>query len=105
MVGESSPSPAPLALLLEQDVAQHVAGGESLDFRGLLAFVWDRIRGEVVSYLDVAPLVEAAEKLYDEHVAPLDIPGVPNLIEPRIDAMIRAQIRPLIYRMLESVKQ
>lgn len=105
MVDQSSPSPAPLALLLEQDVSAHVAGGKSLDFRRLLAFIWDRIRGEVVSYIDVAPLVEVAERLYDEHVAPLDIPGVPNLIEPRIDAMIRAQIRPLIYRMLESVKQ
>lgn len=107
MLDQSSPapvSPHPLALLLEQDVSAHVAGGKSLDFRGLLACVWDRLRSEAVQYLDVAPLVEMAEKLYDEHVAPLDIPGVPNLIEPRVDAAIRAQIRPLIYKMLEAVR-
>lgn len=105
MVEPDPASPHPLALLLEQDVQQHAQAGNKLDFRGLLAFVAARLKAEIVGYLDVAPLVEMAEKLYDQHVAPLDLPGVPNLIEPRIDAMIRSQIRPIIYRLLESVKQ
>lgn len=29
---------------------------------------------------------------YDSFVAPIDIPGVPNLIEPRIDAMLRVAV-------------
>lgn len=101
-----SADPVPrVALMLEQDVSRHVAAGKTLDFRGLLAFAWDRLKSEVVNYLDAEPLADMAEKLYDKHVAPIDLPGIPNLIEPRFDAMIRAQIRPLIYRSLDAVKQ
>lgn len=47
-------------------------------------------------------IVEAAESVYDEFIAPLDIVGVPNTIEPFVDGWIRGQIRPGITALVGS---
>jgi hypothetical protein len=36
--------------------------------------------------------LRAVGEAYDSFVAPIDIPGVPNLIEPRIDALLRVVV-------------
>lgn len=34
-------------------------------------------------------VVRIAEQAYDAYVAPLDLPGVPNLLEPQVDSALR----------------
>lgn len=46
----------------------------------------------------------ALEAFYDNAVAPLDLPGVPNLfIEPTVDKILRSLIRPSFGPLIELV--
>lgn len=51
-----------------------------------------------------AVLAESCERLFDEYLRPLDIKGIPNLIEPTVDGLIRAQIRPLILGLVDHME-
>ena len=48
-------------------------------------------------------LIRAAEAVYDEYLAPLDLVGVPNRIEPYVDKVIRDTIRPGIALLVDAV--
>lgn len=49
-------------------------------------------------------LILECEEAYDEHIAPLDISGVPNWIENRfVDPTIKSQIRPALTMMAEML--
>lgn len=39
-------------------------------------------------------LIRSAEAAYDKYLAPLNIVGVPDSIEPYVDRLLRDQIRP-----------
>ena len=41
-------------------------------------------------------VILAAERFYEEIIVPIDIPGVPNIIEPLVDKAIGKALRPLI---------
>jgi hypothetical protein len=49
----------------------------------------ESIAGPMPSKDEFLKIVGAA---YDTFVAPIDLPGVPNFIEPRIDAMLRVAV-------------
>lgn len=36
--------------------------------------------------------IDTAQKAYDQYVTPIDLPGIPNLIEPAVDAAARHAI-------------
>lgn len=49
-------------------------------------------------------LIRAAESAYDNYLAPLDIVGIPNdVIEPYIDGLLRAQIRPALSAIFDNM--
>jgi hypothetical protein len=50
------------------------------------------------------PLVEALERIYDQHIAPLDIRLVPNCVEKRwVDPWFRKRIRPWVADLYEAL--
>ena len=48
-------------------------------------------------------VIEAAEKFYEEVIVPIDIPGVPNIIEPLVDKAIGKALRPLIAGAVDGI--
>ena len=68
-------------------------------FGYVLSIAIEYLRGLAVKELTpeaVEEIIDGAETLYDIHVGPIDLPWIPNSIEPLIDAQIRAMIRPNI---------
>lgn len=45
---------------------------------------------------NVEQVVAIVQAAYDKYVAPIDIPGIPNTIEPMFDQAIRNLIGPLV---------
>jgi hypothetical protein len=39
-------------------------------------------------------VIAGTEAMYDVHVGPIDLPWVPNIVEPLVDAQLRSLIRP-----------
>lgn len=58
----------------------------------LVAFFVENLDSFIHACGGIDAVIRAAEKAYDDYVAPLDIPGVPNLIEPQVDSAIRLAI-------------
>lgn len=58
------------------------------------------IVGPMPSKADVLSMAGAA---YDQFVAPIDLPGVPNLIEPRIDAMLRVVVLVAVGKIYDQL--
>jgi hypothetical protein len=56
--------------------------------------------GQLPSKDEVLKMVGEA---YDQFVAPLDLPGVPNLIEPRIDALLRVVVLVAIGKFYDQL--
>lgn len=50
-------------------------------------------------------LADAGEALFDEFVQPLDIVGVPNIIEPYVKSWIRGTLRPSITALVSNLGQ
>jgi len=48
-------------------------------------------------------LIQAAEAVYDDFVAPIDLVGVPNIIEPFVDKWLREIIRPGLSRLVDQI--
>lgn len=57
-----------------------------------------------VSGVDKKALVlQAAQQLYDNVIAPIDIPFIPNLVvEPIVDRVIGQMIQPMLSGMIEA---
>ena len=49
------------------------------------------------------PLAESCEQLFDEFVAPIDLPA-PNLLETAVDRILRSQIRPTLSALFEKME-
>ena len=52
--------------------------------------------------LNVETVVATAKQVYDKFIAPIDIPFVPNVIEPAVDAKIWEMAEALIRSMFKS---
>lgn len=60
---------------------------------------------ELLVNLDEQATLDLIGKLYDQYIAPLDIPGVPNLIiEPQIDAAIKSVVLKLVESIIRRAK-
>lgn len=60
---------------------------------------------ELLANLDEQATLDLIGKLYDQYIAPLDIPGVPNLIiEPQIDAAIKSVVLKLAESIIRRAK-
>jgi hypothetical protein len=61
------------------------------------------ISGELAGFLATADkreyLITRAEKLFDEVVAPMDLPGPDQVIDP----LLRAAVRPLVGRVYDEL--
>ena len=44
----------------------------------------------------VDEIVEAAEELFDRFIRPIDLPGIPNFIEPAVDRALKSAISAAI---------
>lgn len=59
----------------------------------------------VIANLDEQETLELVARLYDQYIAPLDIPGVPNLIiEPQVDKAIKAVVLKLVETIIRRAK-
>ena len=47
-------------------------------------------------------VLKVVGEAYDAFVAPIDIPGIPNLIEPRIDAMLRVAVLVAVGKLYDQ---
>ena len=54
---------------------------------------------------DATPIIDTIMQIYDSVVAPFDIPGLPNLIEPAVDKAIGQALRMLLERIAERLKK
>jgi hypothetical protein len=64
--------------------------------------LWTQISSEVAAYLAAANkreyLITRAEKIFDQFVVPIDLPGPDQIIDP----LLRAAIRPLVGRIYDE---
>lgn len=59
----------------------------------------------LIAGLDKEAVLDLINKLYDEYIAPLDIPGVPNfIVEPQIDAAIKAVVLAIVSQVIDKAK-
>lgn len=79
------------------------AGGNPFRLTGQLA---EQIKQKLLSAIELPPrekvLAEAAAA-YEKYVAPLDIPFVPNLVEPLVDARLQALFVESVGRMYDAI--
>lgn len=75
---------------------------------GLIDRLFDRL-SQLVDLLGDLPkeaILEMLGQVYDDYLAPLDIPGVPNiLIEPKLDEMLRVVFLEIAARIIDRVNQ
>jgi hypothetical protein len=84
-----------MPILSVEDLQPMVVASESNQFQAagsLLERLAKWLKEAVGPLPSKAEVLEIVGKAYDLYVAPIDIPGVPNLIEPRIDAMLRVAV-------------
>lgn len=48
-------------------------------------------------------VVAATERFYEEVIVPIDLPGVPNIIEPIVDKALGRAIRPLLAGTIDAL--
>lgn len=59
----------------------------------------------IVANLDKEQVLELVSKLYDDYIAPFDIPGIPNLIiEPQIDAALKGLVLAIVAQVIDKAK-
>ena len=64
----------------------------------------DFLRG-LIANLDKEQVLELVSKLYDDYIAPLDIPGVPNfVIEPQIDVALKGLVLAIVAQVIDKAK-
>ena len=60
------------------------------------------IRGLNVPLPPKADLLKQIAEAYDDYVAPIDIPGVPNLVEPWLDSALKAIVLQQVSRIYDN---
>ncbi len=83
-------------LATKKGVSQTTAIAEVLRFLSTMTGKADMDKQEVLSIIG---------RLYDQYIAPLDIPGVPDLIEAKIDSLIKSYVISLVDNFLDDMGQ
>ncbi len=81
----------------------NAAGGNVYRITGQLLEV---IKSKLTSVINLPPradVITAAGDAYDKYVAPIDIPFVPNLIEPMVDAGLRKLFIDSVGRIYDAI--
>lgn len=61
------------------------------------------IRGLDIALPPKADLLKQVAEAYDAYVAPIDIPGVPNLVEPWLDSALKAIVLQQVSRIYDNI--
>jgi len=85
-----------LQVLANKKVSQTTAIAEVLRFLSAMTGKSDMDKREVLSIID---------RLYDQYIAPLDIPGVPDLFESKIDSLIKNYVISVVDGFLSDMGQ
>lgn len=85
-----------LQVLSTKKVSQTTAIAEVLRFLSAMTGKADMDKREVLSIID---------RLYDQYIAPLDIPGVPDLFEAKIDSLIKNYVISVVDGFLSDMGQ
>lgn len=75
------------AVLIPAELSAHLQGlpaKADVRFASLSDWAMVRVMDELIDKIGVDNIVLAAQSAYDEYVAPFDIPGVPNHMEPAL---------------------
>lgn len=105
---DSSASTGSLELLLRRTIDESI--GETavgvkrtVSLQSFWALIAKGLKAAGVDQSAFEPAVAAVETLFDQYVAPYDIPAIPNFIEPMVDAALRRQIRPVIQHFFDAL--
>jgi hypothetical protein len=79
--------------------------GEAWALFGQITAAGSHVMGDLGSSSGIDHLTRECEALFDEHIKPIDIKGVPNWIEPTVDRVIRSQIRPMLVLAAEKLAE
>lgn len=69
----------------------------------LLAFIAENLKSLVDESGGIEKLVQEVETFYRGYIAPLDIPGVPNILEPAVDTALLRIITATVRRLYDAV--
>jgi hypothetical protein len=95
---------------LEQSLTSHISGARSAELTtkfGLVERLIEALAGMrgMIAALDKAEVIKLLGDLYDNWIAPLDLPGIPNLVEPQIDKMLRNVLLAIVERIIDRAKE
>jgi hypothetical protein len=70
----------------------------------------DKLIRKAIEMIKIDPdkleeIIAAAKTAYDTYIAPIDIPGIPNIIEPVIDALLWRTIESTIRLLAKNVRK
>lgn len=89
------------SLVLAQVKERLAAGTENLEWRSFLDALAAVFKDGKLTQSDYEPMVKLAEEIFDEYVVGFDIPGIPNLVEPFIENIMREGIRPVVKALFD----
>ena len=72
-----------------------------IDFRQLLDVVAEVLKDGKISQTDAPAVVSYVEELFEMHVRPYDIPGVPPIAEAFVDDLLKGLIKPGVEALFE----
>lgn len=68
----------------------------------------DSIRAQLQALIDGLPskdvVLKKASEAFDQYIAPLDIPGVPNIVEPVVDKMLKEMFLQLVSALYDQLQ-
>lgn len=86
-----------------QSLASSSKGNQAAALAEVIRFL-QAIVGEKVQ-VDKEQVLLIVGRLYDQYIAPLDIPGVPDLLEPRLDSMIKGFFISVVDNILTNLEK
>lgn len=54
--------------------------------------------------IDADDMASYVGKLYDQYIEPLDIPGVPDLVEGTVDKVLKATLESIIRKTIKDIQ-
>lgn len=95
---------------LEQVLTSHISGARSAELTtkfGLVERLIEALAGMrgMIAALDKEQVLQLLGDLYDNWIAPLDLPGIPNLVEPQIDKILKNVLMAIVERVIDRAKE
>lgn len=85
--------------------ASWTAAAEGNPFR-ITGQLLEQLKSKLTSAIQLPPrdvVINAAGAAFDQYVAPIDVPFVPNLVEPLFDAMLRKVFLDSVGRVYDAI--